>query len=117
MREQNIGAVLVTQEDHLRGLVSDRDVVVRALAEGLGRQRTTVAEVCSDVVGTVSPDEDVDGAVEIMREHAIRRLPVVEGDHPVGIVSPGDMAIERGSRSALGGISAARPKHVALLPG
>jgi CBS domain-containing protein len=53
MREQNIGAVLVTEEDHLRGLVSDRDVVVRA--EGLGPQQTTVAEVCSDDVVAVSP--------------------------------------------------------------
>jgi CBS domain-containing protein len=68
-----------------------------------------VAEACSDDVVTVSPDEDLDGAVEVMREHAIRRLPVVEGDHPVGIVSLGDMAIERDPRSVLGDISAARP--------
>jgi len=109
MRDENVGAVLVTMGDELRGLVSDRDLVVRALAEGGDLQQKTVASACSDDLVTVSPDEDLDRAVELMRENSVRRLPVVdEGRHPVGIVSLGDMAIERDPESALGDISAAK---------
>ncbi|MEU6218909.1 CBS domain-containing protein [Streptomyces sp. NPDC047022] len=109
MRDQNIGAVLITEEDRLCGLVSDRDLVVRALAQGVDPEQTTVADACSEDVVTISPDDDLERAVDMMREHSVRRLPVIEDDHPVGILSLGDMAIERDPRSALGGISAARP--------
>ncbi|GAA3030354.1 CBS domain-containing protein [Streptomyces glomeratus] len=109
MRDQNIGAVLVTEGDELRGLVSDRDLVVRALAEGVDPEETTVARACSADLVTITPDEDIDQAVHLMREHHVRRIPVVEGGHPVGIISLGDLAIERDPGSALGDISAARP--------
>ncbi|MGW1987908.1 CBS domain-containing protein [Streptomyces collinus] len=111
MRDEDIGVVLVVEDDELRGLVSDRDLVVRALAEGGDPQQTTVASACSGDVITVTPDEDLDHAVELMREHAIRRLPVVEEGHPVGIISLGDLAIERDEKSALGDISAANPNQ------
>jgi CBS domain-containing protein len=58
---------------------------------------------------TVQPDEELDHAVQLMREHAVRRVPVVDHGHPVGIVSLGDLALERDPESALGDISAARP--------
>jgi CBS domain-containing protein len=109
MRDEDLGAVLVTEGDHLRGLVTDRDLVIRALAEGGDPQQTTVAGACSDDVVTVRPDEELDHAVELMREHAVRRIPVVDEGHPVGIVSLGDMAMERDPGSALGDISVARP--------
>ncbi|MEU6370667.1 CBS domain-containing protein [Streptomyces sp. NPDC046931] len=109
MRDQNIGAVLVTEGDELRGLCSDRDLVVRALAEGVDPGETTVARACSADLVTITPDEDIDQAVHLMREHHVRRIPVVEGGHPVGIISLGDLAIERDPGSALGDISAARP--------
>ncbi|MGV9245276.1 CBS domain-containing protein [Streptomyces sp. NPDC003710] len=109
MRDRNIGAVLVTEGDDLRGLVSDRDLVVRALAEGVDPEETTVARACSADLVTITPDEDIDQAVHLMREHHVRRIPVVEGGHPVGIISLGDLAIERDPGSALGDISAARP--------
>lgn len=108
MRDENIGAVLVTDHDRLRGLVSDRDLVVRALAEGGDPEQTTVATACSEDLVTVGPDEDLDHAVQLMREHAVRRVPVVEEGRPVGIVSLGDLAIERDPESALGDISAAK---------
>lgn len=109
MRDENIGAVLVTDGDHLRGLVSDRDLVVRALAEGSDPNNMTVADACSEDLVTVGPDDDLTLAVEVMREHSVRRVPVIdEEQHPVGIVSLGDLAIERDSGSALGDISAAR---------
>ncbi|WP_266393549.1 CBS domain-containing protein [Streptomyces canus] len=109
MRDQDLGAVLVTDGDELRGLVTDRDLVVRSLAEGGDPERTTVAGACSDDLVTVTPEDDLDHAIELMREHAVRRVPVIDHGHPVGIVSLGDAAMERDPGSALGDISVARP--------
>ncbi|POX54467.1 CBS domain-containing protein [Streptomyces sp. Ru71] len=109
MRDQDLGAVLVTDGDDLRGLVTDRDLVVRALAEGGDPEQTTVARACSDDLVTVGPDDELNVAVQVMREHSVRRVPVVDHGHPVGIVSLGDLAMERDPDSALGDISAARP--------
>ncbi|MFF6779806.1 CBS domain-containing protein [Streptomyces sp. NPDC012510] len=112
MRDENIGAVLVTEGERLRGLVSDRDLVVRAVAEGGDLDRTTVVQACSDDLVTVGPDDDLGEAVKVMREHSVRRVPVVDKErHPVGIVSIGDLAMERDPESALGDISAARPNR------
>ncbi len=112
MRDENIGAVLVTEGEQLRGLVSDRDLVIRAMAEGGDPGETTVVEACSKDLVTVGPDDDLGLAVTVMREHSVRRVPVVDQEHhAVGIVSIGDLAIERDPESALGDISAARPNR------
>lgn len=84
---------------------------VAALAEGGDPGEKTVASACSDDLVTITPDEDLDRAVVLMREHSLRRLPVVEEGDAVGIVSIGDLAIERDERSAIGDISAAGPKQ------
>ncbi|MFF7967764.1 CBS domain-containing protein [Streptomyces sp. NPDC007903] len=109
MRDEDVGTVLVTEEGQLKCLVSDRDLVVRAFAEGVDPDRTTVIQAASDDLVTIGPDESIDHAVELMREHAVRRLPVVEGDEAVGIIALGDLAIELDETSALGDISAAKP--------
>jgi CBS domain-containing protein len=110
MRDQRIGDVLVTNGDGmLRGIVTDRDIVVRADAESKPLDRTQVAEICTDQLVTLSPDSSVDEAVKIMREHAIRRVPVVRDGHPVGILSIGDLARHKDPDSALAQISAAAP--------
>jgi CBS domain-containing protein len=109
MRDEDIGAVLVTEGDTLRGLVTDRDLVVRSLSEGGDPEQTTVASACSEDLFTLTPDEDLDHAVQLMRDHAVRRVPVVDHGHPVGIVSLGDLTMERDPESALGDISVARP--------
>ncbi|MET8694541.1 CBS domain-containing protein [Streptomyces bauhiniae] len=109
MRDEDVGTVLVTEGGELKCLVSDRDLVVRAFAEGVDPDRTTVIQAASDDLVTIGPDESIDHAVELMREHAVRRLPVVEGDEAVGIIALGDLAIERDETSALGDISAAEP--------
>lgn len=109
MRDRDLGAVLVTDGDRLRGLVTDRDLVVRSVSQGVDTERTTVAGACSDDLVTVGPDDDLDHAVRLMREHAVRRVPVVESGRPVGVVSLGDAAMERDPGSALGDISVARP--------
>lgn len=108
MREADAGAILVTEDGHLKGLVTDRDIVVRAVADGRDPSQVEVREICSADVEALRPDDDVDRAVQLMRERHVRRMPVVEGDRPVGIVSIGDLAIERDERSALADISAAK---------
>jgi CBS domain-containing protein len=109
MRDQAIGDVLVTEDDRLCGLVTDRDIVVRALADAKDPQRTNLGEVCSAEVFTLGPDSTTSEAVRLMRENAIRRIPVVEDGRPVGVVSIGDLAVELDERSALSDISAAPP--------
>jgi CBS domain-containing protein len=111
MRDGNIGDVVVLEEDRIQGILTDRDIVVRALADGRDPARTTVGEICSRELTTLSPDDAIGDAERIMRDKAVRRLPVVEGGRPVGIVSLGDLAVERNPESALGGISAAPPNR------
>ena len=105
MRDQGIGTVLVVEDGELTGLLTDRDIVVRAIAEGLDPAATPVGQICSRDLTTVRPDEDADAAVARMREHGVRRVPVVAEGSPVGILSIGDMALERDARSALADVS------------
>jgi len=107
MRDEDTGAIIVTEGSELRGLVTDRDIVVRAVADGRDPSSVEVSEVCSGDVKALSPDDAVERAIELMREQHVRRVPVVEDGRPVGIVSIGDLAIERDETSALADISAA----------
>ncbi|MGP4012386.1 CBS domain-containing protein [Streptomyces sp. 4N124] len=111
MREQNVGDVLVAYDCDLFGVLTDRDIVVRTLAEGRDPDATAVGSVCTrPPVVTLTPDDTTDRAAELMREHAVRRLPVVErGGCPVGVVSLGDLATVDDPRSALADISRADP--------
>jgi CBS domain-containing protein len=111
MKEKNIGDVIVAEEDRVRGLVTDRDLVVRVMAEERDPARTTVREVASTDLVTIDPEAEIDEAVRLMRENALRRLPVVEEGHLVGALSIGDLAVERDPRSALADISAAEPNR------
>lgn len=110
MRGEDIGDVLV-QEDGKVCIMTDRDVVVRVIAEGRDPTNTSVGEVCSTDIATVSPDTPIATAVGLMRDKAVRRLPVVEDGQPVGIVSLGDLAERQDPKSALADISAAPPNN------
>ena len=108
MKKNDIGDVLVIDSDNkIAGIVTDRDIAVRAVAEGRDPSATQLSDVCSSNIASVSPDDPISTAVDTMRERAIRRLPVVDGDTPVGVVSIGDLAIDLDKRSALADISAA----------
>jgi CBS domain-containing protein len=107
MRDRGIGDVIVMSQNRVCGMVTDRDIVVRAIAHGHDPSKTHLDSVCSKQLFSVSPDDDIDHAIELMREKAVRRVPVLDGDQPVGIVSIGDLAQERDPRSALADISAA----------
>jgi CBS domain-containing protein len=111
MRAGNIGDVVVVENSRVCGILTDRDIVVRALAEEHDPTQTTVGDICSRELTTLSPSAPIADAVAVMRDKAIRRLPVVENGRPVGIVSLGDLAVERDPQSALGGISAAPPNR------
>jgi CBS domain-containing protein len=108
MREQGVGDLIVVEGQEVRGIVTDRDLVVRGLAAGHD-PTTPVGEMCSEQLATVDADADVDQAVAIMRDRALRRLPVVSEGRLVGIVSIGDLAISQDPQSALADISAAPP--------
>ena len=109
MREADVGPVLVAQEGRVTGILTDRDIVVRAVADGRDPQSTTVREAYSSDLVSLTPDQDLDDAVRLMREHDVRRAPVVQDGRPAGILSLGDLAVERDSDSALADISAASP--------
>lgn len=111
MRDANIGDVIVLEDGRICGILTDRDIVVRAVAEGRDLAATKVADICSPELTTLSPTDSVEDAVRLMRDKAIRRLPVIEGDTPIGIVSIGDLAVSQDPRSALGQISAAPPNR------
>ena len=110
MRDEDIGAVVVGG-DELRGIVTDRDIVVRAIAAGKAPRTAKLGDICSDDVVTVKPDDPVDDAVQLMRARALRRVLVAENGRPVGIVSMGDLAIDRDRESVLADVSAARPNR------
>jgi len=111
MRDQDIGTVIVIEHHEVRGIVTDRDIVVRTVAEANDPAATTLAALCRHPVLTVAPTDSVEHAVQLMRTNAIRRLPVVEEGQAVGIVSLGDLALEHDPDSALGEISAAPPNR------
>jgi CBS domain-containing protein len=110
MRESDIGDVVVLENNRLCGIVTDRDIVVRVLADGSDPGMVTVGEICSRELTTVPPTASLDDAVRLIRQKAIRRLPVVEDDGEVlGIISIGDIAVAKDRESALADVSAAPP--------
>lgn len=111
MRDEDIGDVFVMDDDRICGVVTDRDLVVRGIAAGKDAERTPIDEVCTREIVAVGPDQRIEEAVALMSDHAVRRLPVVEDGRAVGVVTIGDLAIERDPRSALADISAAPPSQ------
>jgi CBS domain-containing protein len=111
MRDANIGDVLIVENGNLCGIVTDRDLVIRVLAAGQDPSSMTLANISSHELTTVSPTDTVDHAIQLMRQKALRRLPVIDNGRPVGIVSLGDLAQNRDPQSALGEISAAPPNR------
>lgn len=109
MRDADIGDVVVMEDGQITAIVTDRDMVVRGVAEGRDPESTSVSDVCTTGVETIEPEASVDDALNLMREKDIRRLPVAKKGRPVGIISLGDLAVEREPDSTLADISAASP--------
>jgi CBS domain-containing protein len=109
MRTQEIGDVVVADGQEVVGVLTDRDIAIRAVAEGGDPLTTSARSVCTSGPLLVAPDDPVPAAVALMRTHAVRRLPVVEDGLPVGMVSLGDLAEAEDPDSALADISRAEP--------
>ncbi|MCB5164279.1 CBS domain-containing protein [Streptomyces bambusae] len=109
MRDRDIGDVVVAYGEQVVGILTDRDIVVRAVAEGFEPEQVTVGQTCTPGPVSVRPRDPVSAAVDLMRQFAVRRLPVMDDGHVVGIVSLGDLAVERDPGSALADISRAAP--------
>jgi CBS domain-containing protein len=101
MRDEDAGAVPVVDNGRAVGIVTDRDIVVRVVAEG-GQLNRPVRDIVSSTLVSATPDMSTREAAELMSEHQIRRLPVVENDRLVGIVSIGDLAVKEGKDGRIG---------------
>jgi CBS domain-containing protein len=111
MRDDGVGAVVVVENGAAAGLVTDRDIVVRAVADGRDPNSSSIGEVASRDLRTLTPDQDVEDAIRLMREWDVRRVVVVQDGRPVGILSIGDLAIERDPDSLLADISGEPPNN------
>ncbi len=109
MRDLNVGSMPVVDRQQLVGIITDRDIAVRAAADGVNPDEALVKEFMSTELVTISPDQNVSEAAKLMSQNQVRRLPVVEDGKLVGILALGDVALDpdtqRDAGSALSDIS------------
>jgi signal-transduction protein with cAMP-binding, CBS, and nucleotidyltransferase domain len=109
MKKHDIGDVIVCDGDSVCGIVTDRDIAVRVVAEGRAAADVQLGDMCSKDLTTVSTQTTIEDAVALMRDKAVRRLPVCDSGRPVGVVTIGDLAQDRDRDSALASVSSAPP--------
>lgn len=111
MRDRAIGDVIVTDGDDVIGIVTDRDITVRGVAENMDPDISRLNQITSNDIVTVSQYDDAVAAADLMRTYGVRRLPVIEEGRLIGLVSIGDLAVEREPQSVLADISADEPNN------
>jgi CBS domain-containing protein len=111
MRDGDLGSVVVVENGAVAGIITDRDIVVRVVADGTDPSSAKVRDAATMNPVTLTVDQSVDDAIRVMREQDIRRIPVVQDNRPAGIVSLGDLAIERDTDSALADIASEPPNN------
>ena len=99
MREQHIGSLPVTEDERLIGMITDRDITTRVVAESAVPETTSVGDVYSRDLISVKPDNDLDEALQLMVRHQVRRLPVVENGTLVGVVAQADIALKQNEKT------------------
>jgi CBS domain-containing protein len=99
MREQHIGSLPITEDEQLVGMLTDRDIATRVVAEAADLKTTSVADVYSRDLISVEPDSDLAEALQLMARHQVRRLPVVENGRLVGIVAQADIALRENEKT------------------
>lgn len=93
MRDMGVGALPICgDDDRLHGIITDRDIVIKCLAEGRDPSSTTAAELAEGTPATVEADSDLHGVLRIMSERQIKRLPVIDQHRLVGMISEADLA-------------------------
>ena len=102
MKSEDTGAIPVVEEEELLGLITDRDIVIRCVAEGRDPAEVSAEDILSENLEVVDPDTDVQEALDLMGRHQIRRLPVVENGKLVGMVSLGDLAVKQNDEQDTG---------------
>ena len=93
MKNEDVGSIPIVADGELRGILTDRDIVIRCIAEGKEPTDTTAEEVLSEAMHTIEPEAEVEEASELMAAEQIRRLPVVEENRLIGIIALGDLAV------------------------
>ena len=95
MKEEDVGSIPVMEGPHLMGMLTDRDITIRIVAERRDPQTTTAGEIASHDLATIDPDQSLDDALRIMAQYQVRRVPVVAEDGKlIGIVAQADAARE-----------------------
>jgi CBS domain-containing protein len=101
MKAEDVGAIpVLDDDDKLAGIITDRDIVVRAIAEGEDPTECTAEDILSEQLHTIEPDADLQEAINLMSQHQIRRLPVVEEEQVIGIISLGDVSVKSQTEEA-----------------
>ena len=99
MREQHVGSLPVTEDERLVGMITDRDITTRVVAESAVPETTSVGDVYSRDLISVEPNSDLEEALRLMARHQVRRLPVVENDRLVGMIAQADIALKEKERT------------------
>ena len=105
MRDGDVGSVVVVENGAVAGIITDRDIAVRVVAQGLDPDATRVSEAATMRPVTLTVDQTVEDAIRLVREQDVRRIVVLQDGRAAGIVSLGDLAIERDTDSALADIA------------
>ena len=101
MKAEDVGAIPVLDDDEkLAGIITDRDIVIRAIAEGEDPTECTAEDILSEQLHTIEPDAELQEAINLMSQHQIRRLPVVEEEQIIGIISLGDVSVKSQTEEA-----------------
>ncbi len=100
MRDADIGSLPITDDEQLVGMITDRDITTRVVAEATDPSTTSVGDVYSGDLISVEPDNDLEEAVQLMARHQVRRLPVVESGRLVGIIAQADIALRESEKTA-----------------
>ena len=93
MRDADVGSLPICDADgQVTGIVTDRDIVVKSIADGGDPSSATVGSIASEMVYTVGPDDQIENALTVMEDHQVRRLPIVENGRLVGMLAQADVA-------------------------
>jgi CBS domain-containing protein len=102
MRDEDVGSIPIVEDGDLTGIITDRDIVLRCIADGKDPGEVTAEEIVSERLETIAPDDGIEKASRIMGERQIRRLPVVENGRLVGMLAIGDIAVKQGDERVSG---------------